>query len=226
MTFIGGRKGLILTLAATALVSIAASSHAAENVEDQAKRARGGAGLRVGDWQVVKLSDPASGSASETMAFEGWFQKGLDLHIAMENTIGFWQRTQTSTVSGGLGSETTSEVQAYLVPTLTSLKIYPMTRPSSPIEPYLSAGVGVVLGIVREKVTSTDPLVIPGESVGMHTGLGIQTGAGLDLNPAGMFGLTVGGRYQWATFGEDVGGAKMYRGPALNAGVTYRFRYE
>lgn len=225
----GGPNGRTLIWAAIALLSLAVAppSHAAgDDVEARTKRARGGAGIRVGTWHVLDLDTPPSGSSSESASFEGWFQKGLDLHLALESTMGFWQRTQSSTESGSLGAVTQREQQTYLVPTLTALKLYPATRPSSPLEPYLLAGVGVVLGIDREQVASTDPLVPVGEFTTLRTGLGIQTGAGIDWNPGGAFGVTLGGRYQWATFGEDVGGQRLYRGPGVNAGLTYRFRYE
>jgi hypothetical protein len=42
------------------------------------------------------------------------------------------------------------KVDCYLVPTLTTLKLYPLTRPSNPIEPFLNAGLGVTLGIDRD----------------------------------------------------------------------------
>src|SRR5262249_15135317 len=112
------------------------------------------------------------------------------------------------------------------VPALTAVKMYPVTRPTSRFEPYLAAGLGPVLKIQREKVTSTDPLVLPSDATTIVTGFGIQTGAGIDWSPGGPFGLTLGGHYQWASFGENASGPRMYRGPGLNVGVTYHFRYE
>jgi len=229
MRAIRGRNGQTLTWVVIALLSLTVSPSAGaagDDIEIRAKRARGGAGIRVGTWLVRDLEVPPSGSSSESASLEGWFQKGLDLHLALESTVGFWQRSQSSTESGSLGAETRREQQTYLVPTLTALKIYPATRPSSPIEPYVAAGIGVVLGIDREQVSSTDPLVPSGELTTFHTGLGIQTGAGIDWNSGSAFGMTLGGRYQWATFGEDVRGKRLYRGPGVNVGLTYRFRYE
>jgi len=193
----------------------------------QTKRARGGGGLRVGTWQVVGLDEPGAPSSTQSVAAEGWFQKGFDVHIALESTLGFWQRTQTLTEAGSVaGTGTERKIQTYLVPTMTTLKLYPATSPSSPLEPYLAAGVGVVLGIDNEDVSTTDPIVAPGTTNTFHTGLGIQTGAGIEWNSPSPFGLTVGGRYQWASFGEDVGGKALYRGPAYFGGVTYRFQYQ
>ena len=217
-----------LALSALALTALAAWPvvGAADDIESQARRARGGAGLRIGTWQVQDLAEPASGSASETASFEGWFQKGLDLHLVLENTVGFWQRKESSTESAPLGFETTRDLDTYLVPTMSALKIYPVTRPSSPLEPYLSAGLGAVMRIQREEVTSTDPLVLPTKATTMATGLGISTGAGIEWNPGGPFGVRLGGHYQWATFSEQATGQRMYRGPGANVGLTYKFRYQ
>jgi len=229
MRAICGWKHQTLTLIAAALLSLTAwpcAGAAGDDIEMRMKRARGGAGLRVGTWQVRDLDEPPTGSSSESPSFEGWFQKGLDLHLVLENTLGFWQRTESSTESGPLGAATRRERDTYVVPTLTALKIYPATRPSSPLEPYVAAGVGVALRIEREQVSSTDPLVPPTDDTTIHTGLGIQTGAGIDWNLSGGFGLTLGGHYQWATFGQNVSGRRLYRGPGANVGLTYRFRYE
>jgi opacity protein-like surface antigen len=220
---------LTITLALVTLVTLVAQAALAADEDHsvaQTRRARGGGGVRVGAWQVQDLAEPpAPGSSSESVALEGWFQKGFDLHIALENTIGFWQRKQSATESGSLGSTTTTDVQTYLVPTLSTLKLYPATRPDSPVEPYLAAGLGVVLGIDREKVSSDDPLIVPGTNTTFHSGLGIQTGAGIEWNSGTAFGATIGGRYQWASFGEKVGGKALYRGPGFFGGLTYRFQY-
>jgi len=212
------------------LLSLACSTSWAANGDDsaaQTRKARGGGGLRVGTWQVIGLDAPGAPSSTETVAAEGWYQKGFDLHIALESTLGFWQRTQTVSESGSVaGTGTDRKVQTYLVPTMTTLKLYPATRPTSPLEPYIAAGVGIVLGIDHEDVSTTDPIVAPGTNNTIHTGLGIQTGAGIEWNTPSPFGLTVGGRYQWASFSEDVGGQALYRGPAYFGGVTYRFQYQ
>jgi hypothetical protein len=194
------------------------------DIELQAKHARQGAGLRFGTWQVRNLVDPAGGSASTSPAFEGYFEKGLDRHLSWESTVGFWRRTQSATEQGTFGA-TQRELNSYLVPTFTALKVHPFTGPSAVIEPYLSAGVGFVLGIDRESASSTDPLGPNGESTRFGTGFGLKTGAGLAWRPGNAFGLSVGGGYQWASFGEDVGGERTYEGFGANMGVTYRFQY-
>jgi hypothetical protein len=59
-----------------------------------------------------------------------------------------------------------------------------------------------VPGIDHEKVRSNDPLVQTGETTEFRTGLGIQTGAGIEWHSRGAYGLTLGGRYQWASFSD------------------------
>jgi opacity protein-like surface antigen len=229
MPAIRARKQAFKAIAFILLSVVSTNSLAAtsDDPASQAKRARGGGGLRVGTWQVIGLDEPGAPSSTETVAAEGWYQKGFDIHIALESTLGFWQRTQAVTEAGSVvGTGTDRKIQTYLVPTISTLKLYPATRPSSPLEPYLAAGVGVVFGIDHEDVSTTDPIVAPGTTNTFHTGLGIQTGAGLEWNSPSAFGLTVGGRYQWASFAEAVGGKALYRGPAYFGGVTYRFQYQ
>jgi hypothetical protein len=215
-----------LTLIAAAALTLAASprtSAAGANdfiLEAPPQRVRGGAGLRAATWQVVDLAD-----ASGITQYEGWLQKGLDLHLVLESTLGYWQHEESSTTPGPLSTETTHELYTYLVPALTAMKMYPVTKPTAALEPYLAAGLGPVLRIQREKITSTDPLEIPSDETRIETGFGIQSSAGLDWSPPGAFGLSLGGSYQWATFGQNASGRRMYRGPGVNVGLTYRFQY-
>jgi hypothetical protein len=195
----------------------------AANVAGGASGDRHGAGLRVGRWDVQDLDLATGETANESVLIEGFFQKPLDRNLVVENTLGFWQRTRDYT-STGVGGTTTFENTSYLVPMLTALKLYPMGHAANVVEPYLLGGVGFVLGIDRGQVSGNDPVYPAGESTALQSGLGIQTGAGLEFNGNGQFGLTVGGRYQWASFSDDVGGKGLYRGPAFTAGLTYRFR--
>lgn len=103
--------------------------------EDDPERAatlkRKGAGLRVGAWWVQDLSQVSGVDYSQWPSFEGYFQKGLDLHLTIETTLGLWRRSQ----------ETDQErVQSFVIPAFTALKMYPFTRPGDRLEPYLSAG--------------------------------------------------------------------------------------
>lgn len=184
---------------------------------------RRGAGLRVGRWDVEDLNLAAGETGNESVLIEGFFQKPLDQNLVIENTLGFWQRS-TEFSSTGIGGTTTFENTSYLVPMLTALKLYPMGRAANVVEPYLLGGVGFVLGIDRGQVSGDDPLYPPGESTALQSGLGIQAGAGLEWAGTGQFGVTVGGRYQWASFADDIGSKGMYKGPGFTAGLTYRFR--
>lgn len=216
------RRNHALVLVVAVLVSATAIIRTAGAAESSTGRA--GAGLRIGSWEVRDLTAPSGGDASETPNYEGWLQKGLDAHLVMESTLGFWQRTQSWSEAGPITGQTDIEVTSYLVPMMTSLKILPVTRASSPLEPYISAGLGIVLAIDKQSVSSTDPTVVDGDDVAFQTGFGVQAGGGLDWNTGTPFGITVGARYQWASFNEDVGGRRMYRGPVFGAGVTYRFQ--
>lgn len=215
------------TLAAFILLLLGSAlpAHAQdENLEARTKRARNGAGLRFGTWQVRGLADPQNGSASESPAFEGYFEKGLDLHLAWENTFGLWRRTQTFTEPGGPFGDTRHKLQSYVVPTFTALKFYPVTRPADPVGPYASGGVGFVLGIEREKVS--DPVTGDRQNTALQVGFGFKAGLGVDWRVSDAFGLNVGGRYQWVEFGEDLGGKRNYEGLGADLGFTYRFQYE
>ena len=62
--------------------------------ERQAELARRGGGIRVGTWDVRGPTVPEGGSESNTPAFEGYVRKGLDAHLALENSVGFWRYRQ------------------------------------------------------------------------------------------------------------------------------------
>ena len=223
------RRGLALpVLAALALLQLGLVRPALAQNEDReavTKRARNGGGLRLGVWNVRGLTDPQGGTATESMSFEGYFEKGLDLHLAWENTIGFWQRTQTYTVQGGLGY-TDYRVQSYVIPSITALKLYPFSRPSDPVQPYLNAGLGFTMGIDRVRASGTDPVVPSGDDMAFQTGFAIKAGAGMNWQLSPVFGMTAGGRYQWTEFGADVGGQRIYNGLGADLGLTYRFQYQ
>src|ERR671914_1803135 len=116
--------------------------------EQRVKAMRRGAGLRVGMWDVRGLAQVSGARVNESPLFEGYFQKGLDLHLALENTVGVYRREQRLTRPGGIGGGTVEEkVAAYVIPQFTSLKFYPFTRPEQRFEPYLSGGAGGTIGV-------------------------------------------------------------------------------
>src|SRR5258708_5402950 len=94
--------------------------------ESAVKRQRQGAGLRVGSWQTTGLTEVSGASYSTLPALEGYWQKGLDQHVAIETSGGFWGRTQRD--AGG-------RVSSFAVPMLTSIKLYPATTVAHQMEP-------------------------------------------------------------------------------------------
>lgn len=208
--------------------SLNAGSVESESVEDaisRAKAARGGVGLRVGTWSVRDLPSDDGATYSRSPHYEGYFQKGLDSHLVIENTLGLWRWVQDIEEEGGpLTSDSREVVSTYLVPAFSAIKFYPITRPGNRLEPYVKAGAGLILGI--ENVESSGaalPSLSPGTSA--STGFGLNGGVGVDWAFSPAFGLTAGGHYRWLRFGESVGGKRTYQGLGLDLGLTYRFRY-
>ena len=210
---------IALLLSLSAFASFAHAADAADPVTAGTQRERNGGGVQISTWQP---KDQAGVKNTGMAAFQGWFEKGLDLHLAWENTIGYWHRTSTWSDVDFTGT-TNHELQTHLVPTLTALRLYPFTTPTDRVEPYLSAGAGVVLGFEQDKVTGT--FVSANPSYQMHTGLGLRAGAGLDLKASDVFGVMVGGHFESASFGEEKPGERLYKGFGFDAGLTYRFQY-
>lgn len=195
--------------------------------EREVRLERNGAGFHVGSWRVHDL-ETANGTSEETPVFEGYLQRGLDLHLALESSLGFWRRTQVIDESGGLGSATHERVQSYIIPSFTGIKFFPLTRPGDPVEPYLGAGVGFAFGI-EDSDTETS-IFGGGTSSSSNTaflgGFGFKAGSGLEWWFSHAFGLSGGARYQWLRFGQEVGGKDTYKGFVFDAGLAYRFQYE
>ena len=80
--------------------------------ENAVKRQRQGAGLRAGTWQTTGLSVVSGASYSTLPALEGYWQKGLDQHVAIETSGGFWGRTQR---------DSNGRVSSFAIPMLTSI---------------------------------------------------------------------------------------------------------
>lgn len=226
----------LTTLSAALLIGApmiaAAQAAGSSDVETQARIQRNGAGLRAGVWNVRDLEPAAGNSSQRSPLFEGYFQKGLDLHLALENTLSVWRWHQagTRTQSGGLlgGTTTTNEtVDAYVVPFFTSLKVFPFTKPSAKLEPYVLGGAGLGLGIEDRSSDNASGLYggNSGEAPSMVTGFGFKGGTGIEWRFSQAFGLTVGARYQWMRFFGDLAGRENYQGLALDGGLVYRYQY-
>jgi hypothetical protein len=219
------------TLATTVFTTVIATTSALaaqeSQTEEQARLARRGAGIRVGLWDVRGLAEVTSAEYSETPLFEGYLQHGLDRHLAMQNSIGFWRRTQEIESSGGLGGTTQESVKSYVVPQFTSIRFFPVSGPDQMLEPYLEGGAGISLGIDDRSTSSGGLLGVGGGSgVVIVIGFGFKLGVGAEWRFSDALGLSGGGRYQWMRFLEDLGGARTYRGFAGEVGITYRFQYD
>jgi hypothetical protein len=194
----------------------------ADQAERRVKRMREGAGLRVGTWMVSNLATASGASSSTLPAFEGYWQKGLDRHLAIETSAGLWHRQLSA------GSGTSAEtVGSFVIPLLTSIKLYPFTGPEQQLEPFVSAGVGFAMGL--EKQNTVGGGLLGGGSanngVSLVAGVGLKGGAGLDYHFSQAFGLSAGAAYQWVLYAQSVGGQSDYKGFVLFGGLTYRFQY-
>ena len=194
--------------------------------ERQAQLARRGGGVRVGIWDVRGPEVPDGGRESETPAFEGYVRKGLDAHLALENSVGFWRYRQAiTTAEGPLGAASTSRVDAYVVPQQTSVVFFPVTRPDQRIEPFLRAGIGLTLGIEDRKGGGGGLFSAGGEGIRMVVGFGATGGGGVEWRLTDALGISASGRYQWVRFLEELAGSETYQGLGADLGITYRFQF-
>jgi opacity protein-like surface antigen len=208
----------VLLLAGLAVgPGVAAGQRVDETDEERAARlARRGAGLRAGAWFVKVASDV---DVSKSPAFEAYFQRGLDQHLTLESSLSvWWAKTMTEQTPPG-GSQV-EETASFVIPLLTSLKLFPFTDVSSRLEPYLLAGIGFALGVEHESENT-----IGGDGTSLVTGLGFRGGAGMELHISHTVGVTAGVKYQWIHFNEEMGGQGTYAGLGVAGGFTYRFQF-
>jgi hypothetical protein len=211
------------------LLSQAAAAQTDTVAERRVKAMRRGAGLRVGVWDVRGLTEVSGARVNESPLFEGYFQKGLDLHLALETTVSVYRREQRFTHPGGpVGGTVEEKLAAYVIPQFTSLKVYPFSRPEQRFEPYILGGAGITIGVDdRENSESGGLLGGGGESgTGFVAGFGLKGGLGIELRFSEAFGIGAGGRYQWVRFFGELAGERTYRGLGADVGLTYRFQYE
>jgi outer membrane protein W len=198
-------------------------------IEADAKRIRNGAGLRVGSWSLQGHTTPGGATESHTAHLEGYFAKGIDLHLALENSVSFWRLTQKSTTSGGVlgGGTSTQVVNSYIIPQLTAIRVHPFTRPTDTIEPYLLAGVGITLGVEDRSGDSGGIFGVGGSSgTSFNMGIGGAGGVGVEWHATQAFGLAAGVRYKYVKFlNGSLGGNDVYKGYGFQGGLTYRFQY-
>lgn len=209
----------VLILASLAAGPGAAAAQRVDETDGEraARLARRGAGIRAGAW-FVDVDSP--GDVSKSPAFEGYFQRGLDQHLTLENSVSVWWAHTTSEQSLPLGGSQTVETRSFVIPLLTSLKLFPFTDVSSRFEPFLLAGVGFALGIEDQSENA-----IGGSGTSLVTGFGFRSGAGIELHVSYALGLAAGVKYQWIHFGEEMGGKETYNGLGVEGGITYRFQF-
>jgi hypothetical protein len=196
----------------------------APDLERRARLARRGGGLRVGTWDVRGLTTTSGATASKTPAFEGYVRRGLDLHLAIEHSVGVWRRTQSVTQSSGpLGGTSTSRRETYVIPQLTSILFFPLTKPQQRLEPYVKAGAGFAVGV--DDRTGEGGGLFTGSGVSLVPGYGLSGGAGVELRVTNALGLAGAGRYRWTKFFQDLAGQRTYEGFGAEVGVTYRFQF-
>jgi hypothetical protein len=204
------------------------SGSVAPDLEKRARLARRGGGVRVGTWDVRGLNTTSDAVVSKTPAFEGYVRRGLDLHLAIEHSVGVWRRTQsvTETTSNPLGGTTqsTSKVETYVIPQFTSIAFFPITRPEQRFEPYVKAGAGFAVG-VDDRTGDGGGLFSGGGGTSLVPGYGLSGGAGIELRLSNALGLTGAGRYQWVRFFQELADKRTYEGFGAEVGVTYRFQF-
>lgn len=217
---------LLLLLAGGPAPALDAQQSARSEAEERARLQRRGAGVRVGVWDVRGLSEVADAEYSRTPLFEGYFQHGLDRHLALQNSVGFWRRSQEIEVAQ-IGGSRRESVQSYVIPQFTSLRFFPVTGPDQALEPFVEGGAGISLGIDDRSTTSGGPLGLgSGDGIAVVVGFGFKLGLGTEWRFSRALGLAAGGRYQWIRFLDDLGGERTYRGFGAEMGLTYRFQYD
>jgi hypothetical protein len=192
--------------------------------EEKASLARRGAGLILGSWSLV--DDPATGSSTSTDSpiGEGFFRKGLDKHLALETTIGVWRRIIEDPGTPGPFGTPGGKTTVFLVPQMTSIKLYPFTTPENAFEPYISGGAGFTIGLTNE--SGSGGIVGGGGGVtGLVAGIGGRLQTGVEWRFSQAFGLAAGGHYTYIQFFDKLAGEEMYRGTGITVGMTYRFQY-
>ncbi len=194
--------------------------------ESRARLARKAAGLTIGPWELRGIEPPSGVDVSTLPMFYGFMRRGLDARVALENGVGVWRREQDVPATGGLGGSAGENVQSWIVAQTTAVRYYPFTDAGAKFEPWVLGGAGLTLGI-DDRETSGGVLggSTGGAGVSIVPGFSLQGGVGAEWWFGETLALNVGTRYQWTRFFENFGGARTYQGPAIEAGLTYKFRY-
>lgn len=230
ITLLSRRLRRVLPLAAT-LAALPASDVRAQTeteaaAEQRARLERRGAGISAGFWHARGLTESPGVDYGESLAFEAFFAKGLDLHLALENTLGLWVRTQTATSDGGLGGSSTETIRSYIIPQFTSIKFYPVSRPADRFQPFAALGAGFAIAIDDRETESSGGVLggIAGDGTAFIPGFGIRAQTGTELRGRAL-GVSLLAKYQWIRFFQEVGGERTFQGPGVELGFVYRFQY-
>ena len=202
----------VVAVMAVAFVPRAQAQSDTSDAERRARRARQGAGLRVGIWNTSGL--PAG---TDWPMFEGYFQKGLDQHLVLETSVGLWRHEQRP--SGG------GVIRAYVVPQLTQLKFYPATTPEQQLEPYLAGGVGLTIGIDNREGAAGGLFGGSGAGTQLQAGIGLKGSVGVEYHLGRLLGVAGYVGYQYVYFLESFAGAQSYKGMVAGGGLTYRYQF-
>lgn len=192
-------------------------------LEARVRGMRSGIGVAVGSWRLQDDTVAAGGSASGFPTIEAYYAHGLDLHLALEQSVAFWRRVERLPGDAPAGVAA-SEVTSWVVTQLTSLRAFPFTRPTAALEPWLRGSAGFALGI-EERVDA------PGTAAESSTtdfvpGIALVGTAGLAWHVSRAFDLTAGAGYRWQHFFEGgLGGRRAWRGLDVGGGLGYHFQF-
>ena len=180
--------------------------------DEELQQARNASGLSVGEWHVPAPTTTGA-SYSSSLMFSGITQRGLSVHVALESSAGLWRRVGTTPQPDGKPVVTKS----YLIPLLDCLKVYPFTRASNRIEPYLTTGLGFGLGIQQESTNA-----IGGGGTAVVTGFAVKVGVGVEYHLSRRFGFLADGRYLWMNLSDRISEQGAFSGGGVEAGMTYK----
>lgn len=226
----------LLLVGATSIVALLSTPLGAQQpsttppeteAESRARLARRTAGLTVGHWDLRGIEPPSGVEVSTIPMISGFFRKGLDARLALENGIGVWRRVQRVPATGGLGGTAAEEVQSWVIAQTTAIRFYPATDAGAQFEPWLLGGAGFTLGIDDRETDGGGLLGGSAGGSGMHIvpGFSLQGGVGAEWWLGETAALNAGLKYQWTRFLQDFGGERTYQGPVYELGFTYKFRY-
>jgi hypothetical protein len=214
-SFLPQNRTLLLALAimtATHPARAIAQQAPRSAADEQLQQARNSSGIMVGEWHVPAPTTTGA-TYKSSLLFTAVTQRGLNTHVALESSAGLWRRVGTTPQAAGKPVITKS----YLIPLLDCLKLYPFTRASNRIEPYLVGGLGFALGIQQHSTNA-----IGGGGTDVVTGFAVKIGAGVEYHMTRRLGLLADGRYLWLNLSDRISDQSALTGGGVEAGMTYK----